>query len=79
MVTDLFTSKAAEEFFRTEELLQLLKDHKDKKADNSRKIWTVLTFLIWCMIFLLHVRSERVGYDGNNKITKWIFTKKNGR
>ena len=23
------------------------KDHKDKKADNSRKIWTVLTFLIW--------------------------------
>ena len=30
-----------------EELLQLLKDHKDKKADNSRKIWTVLTFLIW--------------------------------
>ena len=47
MVTDLFTSKAAEEFFRTEELLQLLKDHKDKKADNSRKIWTVLTFLIW--------------------------------
>lgn len=47
MVTDLFTSKAAEEFFRTEELLQLLKDHKNKKADNSRKIWTVLTFLIW--------------------------------
>ena len=22
-------------------------NHKDKKADNSRKIWTVLTFLIW--------------------------------
>ena len=31
MVTDLFTSKAAEEFFRTEELLQLLKDHKIKR------------------------------------------------
>ena len=47
MVTDLFTSKGAEESFHTEELLQLLKDHKDTKADNSRKIWTVLTFLIW--------------------------------
>ena len=47
MVTDLFTSKEAEEFFHTEKLLQLLNDHKDKKADNSRKIWTVLTFLIW--------------------------------
>ena len=32
MVTDLFTSKAAEEFFRTEELLQLLKDHKKIKG-----------------------------------------------
>ena len=47
MVKELFTSKEAEEFFHTEELLQLLKDHKEKKADNSRKIWTVLTFLIW--------------------------------
>ena len=28
-------------------MLQLLNDHKNKKADNSRKIWTVLTFLIW--------------------------------
>ena len=34
MVTDLFTSKEAEEFFHTEKLLQLLNDHKDKKADN---------------------------------------------
>ena len=47
MVKELFTSKEAEEFFHTEELLQLLKDHKEKKADNSRKIWTVLSFLIW--------------------------------
>ena len=39
--------RQAEEFFHTEKLLQLLNDHKDKKADNSRKIWTVLTFLIW--------------------------------
>ena len=46
-VMGLFTSKEAEEFFHTEKLLQLLKDHKAKKADNSRKIWTVLAFLIW--------------------------------
>ena len=47
MVTGLFTSKEAEEFFHTDKLLLLLKEHKEKKADNSRKIWTVLTFLIW--------------------------------
>ena len=44
---ELFTSKEAEEFFHTDKLLLLLKEHKEKKADNSRKIWTVLTFLIW--------------------------------
>ena len=41
------TLKEAEEFFHTEELLQLLKDHKEKKADNSRKIWTIYMFLVW--------------------------------
>ena len=51
MVTDLFTSKEAEEFFHTEELLQLLKDHKEKKADNSRKIWAVYTFLVWYDVY----------------------------
>ena len=24
-----------------------IRHKRDKKADNSRKIWTVLTFLIW--------------------------------
>ena len=47
MVKEVFTSKEAEEFFHTDKLLLLLKEHKEKKADNSRKIWTVLTFLIW--------------------------------
>mgnify|MGYP000744962254 FL=1 len=43
----IFGSKDAEEFFYIEELLRLLKDHKEKKEDNSRKIWMVLSFLIW--------------------------------
>ena len=47
MVKELFTSKEAEEFFHTEKLLQLLREHKEGKKDNSRKIWTVLAFLIW--------------------------------
>ena len=41
-IRDRFTSKEAEEFFHTEKLLQLLREHKEGKKDNSRKIWTVL-------------------------------------
>ena len=34
-------------FFKVDRILKLLKDHKNGKRDNSRKIWTIYTFLIW--------------------------------
>lgn len=51
-VREMFSSEAAEKFFRTERLLKMLDDHKsgknhNEKTDNSRKIWTVYIFLIW--------------------------------
>ena len=46
-VKEMFTSGRAEQFFVTEKLVALLDAHKAGKADNSRKIWTVYTFLIW--------------------------------
>lgn len=42
-----FTSPAAEKFFNTKKLVKLLDTHKSGRADVSRKIWTVYTFLIW--------------------------------
>lgn len=58
MVKELFTSKEAEEFFHTEKLLQLLREHKEGKKDNSRKIWTVLAFLVWYHTFFYKESSE---------------------
>lgn len=42
-----FTSEAAEKYFNTKEIVKFLDDHKNGKADNSRKIWTVYMFLVW--------------------------------
>ena len=42
-----FTSDIAEKFFDTAALVRLLDDHRAGKADMSRKIWTVYTFLVW--------------------------------
>ena len=47
IVKEAFTSKAAEEFFKTDEIVKLLDGHKDGKADNSRKIWAIYMFLVW--------------------------------
>lgn len=34
-------------FFNTDYLIKLLDEHRDGVHDNSRKIWTVYTFLVW--------------------------------
>ena len=46
-VREEFTGEIAEKFFNTEKLTALLDSHRAGKADNSRKIWTVYTFIIW--------------------------------
>ncbi|MFV0314983.1 MAG: asparagine synthase (glutamine-hydrolyzing) [Anaerotignum sp.] len=47
IVKDAFTSEAANTFFKSEEIVKYLEDHKAGKADNSRKIWTIFMFLVW--------------------------------
>ena len=39
--------KEAKEFFNTRKIIKLLDEHKQGKKDNSRKIWTIYSFLIW--------------------------------
>ena len=46
-VKTAFTSPAAEKYFNTDKLVRLLDNHRAGKADLSRKIWTVYTFLVW--------------------------------
>ena len=41
------TISRGEEFFNTKYVIKLLDEHKKGKKDNSRKIWTVYTFLVW--------------------------------
>lgn len=51
IVKTSFTGKAAKKYFNTNLLVKLLDDHKNGKADNSRKIWTVYSFLVWYNVF----------------------------
>lgn len=50
-VKTAFESPAARRYFRTEELLRLLEQHRRGKKDNSRKIWTVYMFLVWYSVY----------------------------
>ncbi len=50
-VREAFTSEAAEKLFDTEKLVALLDEHRSGAADNSRKIWTLYTFLVWYGVY----------------------------
>jgi len=54
IVKEAFTSEIAEKYFNTEKLVALLDTHKSGKADVSRKIWTVFTFLVWYKQFFVN-------------------------
>lgn len=47
IVKEHFTSEAAAQFFKTEEIVKLLDEHRAGKEDNSRRIWTIFMFLTW--------------------------------
>ena len=54
IVKAAFESESARKFFDTQLLEKLLDDHRGGRADNSRKIWTVFTFLIWYRVYFEH-------------------------
>ncbi len=51
-VRGYFENETAKHYFDTALLVKLLDEHKSGKKDNSRKIWTVFTFLLWYEQFM---------------------------
>lgn len=51
LVKEAFESEAAAQFFHVPAIVQLLTDHREGKADNSRKIWAIYVFLVWYQVY----------------------------
>ena len=47
MVKETFLSESAALFFKQEAIMKLLDDHKEGRALNMKKIWTVYSFILW--------------------------------
>ena len=46
-IKELFSEDFVNEFFKQKNILKMLEDHKNDKAPNGRKIYTMYTFLVW--------------------------------
>lgn len=51
-VLNKLTGETAKKYFDTNALKKLMEEHREGKADNSRKIWAVYVFLIWHEIYM---------------------------
>lgn len=47
MILDKFNSEISRELFNNKLIVKLLNDHRSKKKDNYKKIWTIYCFLVW--------------------------------
>ena len=54
-----FTSSTAARFFKTDELVRLLDEHRANERDNTRRIWIVYSFLVWYGIYFRSPDGDR--------------------
>ncbi|WP_257349622.1 asparagine synthase (glutamine-hydrolyzing) [Pseudalkalibacillus decolorationis] len=55
-------------------VLQMLEDHRTGKQDYSRKIWTVLVFMIWHQIYVEHVYDFQQSFRQTEAVEKEAVT-----
>ncbi|MFJ5625540.1 asparagine synthase (glutamine-hydrolyzing) [Peribacillus loiseleuriae] len=68
---ELIHNSPTDYLFNKQEILKLLDGHVQGESDNSRKIWTILTFMIWHQIYVEKVyefgytqqRVEKMGIN----------------
>ena len=49
---EIFENSTADAFVDRDYCLKLLDDHRDGKADNYRKLWTLLVFVTWYRLYV---------------------------
>ena len=54
-IKDKFNSDIASKFFDIKRINKLLDDHKNRKKDCYKKVWTIYTFLVWYDKFFVEV------------------------
>ncbi len=53
-IEDTFNLDIADELFNKDNILKLLKDHKDGVRDNYRRVWAIYSFLKWYQVFFVN-------------------------
>lgn len=56
---DIIQNSKADEFIDRKAALQMLEDHRTGKADNYRKLWSILVFITWHRLYIADADETR--------------------
>jgi asparagine synthase (glutamine-hydrolysing) len=56
---EILTNSTADEFIDKKVALQMLEDHRTGKADNYRKLWSILVFVTWHRLYIAEADETR--------------------
>ncbi len=56
---EIISRSTADEFIDRKAALQMLEDHRSGKADNYRKLWSILVFLTWHRLYIAEADRTR--------------------
>ncbi|MEX3504469.1 asparagine synthase (glutamine-hydrolyzing) [Corynebacterium sp. LK2510] len=57
---DTINESQTEDIFNKPQVLEMLKEHRDGVSDHSRRLWTVLAFMVWHGIFVENRIDPRI-------------------
>ncbi|MCI8601227.1 MAG: asparagine synthase (glutamine-hydrolyzing) [Oscillospiraceae bacterium] len=56
---EIIEKSAADEFIDKKAALKMLEDHRAGKADNYRKLWSILVFITWHRLYIADAENTR--------------------
>ena len=59
MVKEKFEGEVAAEFFNKDYILKLLEDHREGKAKNMKRIWSIYCFILWYEKFFVETPDTK--------------------
>ncbi|MEH6941703.1 asparagine synthase (glutamine-hydrolyzing) [Bacillus sp. JJ722] len=64
---NIIRTSDTDHIFNKQEVLNLLEEHCANKKDNSRKIWTIIVFMIWHQIYIERIYDFESEYNVERK------------
>ena len=56
---DIIQNSKADEYINKAAALKMLEDHRTGKADNYRKLWSILVFITWYRLYIADAEETR--------------------